>query len=130
MALDGTQRLPQYKVIKWDKVIFDPGRCYDKTYGNYTAPFDGIYQFSATIMVEDDFASFWFQVKGMRGVLCTSISDDGDRSHTSCTATFKLRAGDQVSVENDSSENIRGQWTLHGHLFTSSYFTGSILSLL
>ena len=112
-------------IVGWDDVRFDPGNNYDKVTGAYTAPYDGYYQFSITILSRDvNYVQYRILVESIPVHYCWGHYSDGKRGQRSCSIILKLYAGQRVQIQNTATAVIE---TLEKDTQINSWFVGHML---
>ena len=94
--------------IIFDSVITNIGFGYNIDDGIFAAPYDGVYQFSATMMT-DYKGKIWayFTLNGKRIAFIYGYADQGHDQGAN-TVILKLSKGDRVCVVNHSASVIFG----------------------
>ncbi|XP_061178916.1 cerebellin-2-like [Saccostrea echinata] len=107
------------QIVKYDNVITNYGDGYDKWTGIFTAPMEGLYVFSCTIMAYDKNSIHIQIVQGGR-VISTIHSDSTPWNQASETVVLVLKRGD----------NVWTRQTGHGHRIHGDYnlFSGFLIS--
>jgi hypothetical protein len=110
--------------------LYDNGNHFNETTGEFTAPYNGFYHFSAQIRF-DDITTGWmrllFAVNGLTsldsGTHALADGESGNRFQTlNLTAVLKLNANDKVTVVVNSSTDT--SWSI----VTESGFNGYLIS--
>ena len=107
--------------LKFDKVILNRAGGYDPKTGIFTAPRTGLYQISSTIMSDSGNNISLFIVKNDVRILNMYAAAPHGSTETA-NPVLELKAGDKVSVRNNSS----GSQRFHGNSY--SYIYGYFIS--
>ena len=125
MTFKEDKNVPQYSIIQWNGVRFDPGNNYKKMTGAYTVPYNGYYQFSITARTRSqDYIQYRISVDGIPVHYCWEHISNGSHGQTSCSMILKLYAGQKVQIQTTSSTVIQALGS-NGELH--SWFDGHML---
>ncbi|XP_052771228.1 complement C1q tumor necrosis factor-related protein 3-like [Mya arenaria] len=117
--------LGEHQTILFDNVITNVGNAYDPNSGMFTAPVDGVYVFTAVLMVNSNHAEYLELISG--GVKITDVYADAHNinAHVSTSKTWvlELTAGTRVWLRTTAYEN---ESQIHGN--SHSMFSGFLLS--
>ena len=119
---------PDSTALKFDHVIFNDGDHYDPSLGIFTAPYPGVYVFSAKFFTDGTQAAHPVLDVKVNGNTQDRMSfgepglEGGvQQSSHSTSMTLRLRAGDRVWVESYKSRVYK----LYGIFHT--FFSGALL---
>ena len=111
--LVGLVTVGQDEIIKFNDVVTDYGEPYDNSSGLFIAPVAGLYVFSTTIMVEQNFDTHVGIY--INNHLTTNIKLHGaehEYDTMSQTVIYYLRVRDTVSIRHyDGTKSIHGDYT-------------------
>ena len=121
-----TLHVPGNAAYKFDSLIFNDGDAYNPVLGVFTAPYDGMYIFSAQLFAHaNEILLADLMVNGAivsRWALRTERLASGEREQSSITTvTVKLSEGDTVWVQQSISTPMDIFGSVH------SFFTGALL---
>ena len=117
--------VPQFAMIRWDDVQFDPGNNYNKMTGAYIAPYDGYYQFSITIRSQSQsYSEYHISVDGIQVHYCWNHISNGSHGQKSCSVLLKLYARQRIQIQNRAEAVIE---TLEHDTIINSWFAGHML---
>lgn len=124
--LSNNEDVPVGHIIKWDGVKINYGGNYNVKNGTYTAPVNGIYEFTVQkeiIEIEPGLsAHFSILVDGVDSAISTD-EDDGDLHPTrTSTVLLQLSAGQGIQVRNLRSSKLKGGSVPH------SWFQGKLIT--
>lgn len=103
--------------VVFDKAVTNVGNAYNPHHGVFTAPVTGLYLFSVTILADQDqdvYARFTKNGTIVSHIYAHGTSNAGDWAQGSQTIILELQKGEDISVQNDPSDN-----TIYGHAYTS-----------
>ena len=101
-----------YAKIKFNRVDRNDGQGYDVNNGTFTAPVDGMYNFYWSLLFySGGSATIRFNLNGTPKIRSQRNVMDGRSSSTSGSIYLRLKVGDQVYLEADSSWGQRGRAT-------------------
>ena len=113
-------------VITFDEVITNVGSAYDSTTSTFTAPYDGVYRFSA-VVTSDNGSTTGVIPKIYKNGADTQIGgfSDGEVAEAApISAVLSLTQGDEITIVNYSADDdIYGSATLY-----ATHFEGSLLT--
>ena len=114
-------------IFLWNDIIYDNGNNYNVTTGGYTAPVDGIYQFSVALRMTGEWSTIEFLVDTRYVRYCETRKGYGTSlAHTSCTITISLKAGQILQTKTGAPGTLQAAHnTAPGLLF--SWFGGHLL---
>ena len=95
--------------IIFDTVRTNVGSGYNIDDGSFTAPVDGIYQFSSSMMTEQD-GEIWayFSLNGRNMAYIYAHGTEGRHDQGANTVILQLNKGDKVGVVNHHTSTIYG----------------------
>lgn len=117
--------LGQHQTVEFDHVITNEGNAFDARHGHFTAPVNGIYIFSVTIMKTGSGGYLHVQIVKNGVEIGRAYSDEGGYNTGSTTVFTKLNTGDMIWVRHNP---IYGSETIHGDHYSS--FGGALVSKL
>ena len=105
-----------------EHIIYDNGNNYNVTTGGYTAPVDGIYQFSVALRMTGEWSTIEFLVDTRYVRYCETRKGYGTSlAHTSCTITISLKAGQILQTKTGAPGTLQAVHnTAPGLLFPGS----------
>uniref|UniRef100_A0A8W8LPR6 C1q domain-containing protein n=1 Tax=Magallana gigas TaxID=29159 RepID=A0A8W8LPR6_MAGGI len=117
------QNMKNQETVIFDKVSLNEGNAYDKTSGIFTAPSDGIFSFSWTILTTTGKYFITEIVRNGQKVASNHADGRGHDGNPSSTAhpNIKMKKGDKVWIRTHSTS---GQYA-HGSGW--NYFSGEKL---
>ncbi|XP_052777764.1 uncharacterized protein LOC128215078 [Mya arenaria] len=105
--------------IAFDNVITNTGGAYNNHHGVFTAPVNGIYVFSATLLALGTDNDHLKWIKNGQ-TLCYLYVHDAGYDSSGSTIVVQLNTGDDVSIQNIDADN-----SLNGHHYT--FISGFLL---
>ncbi|KAL4233846.1 hypothetical protein ACF0H5_008522 [Mactra antiquata] len=112
------------QVIVYDNIVTNVGNGYNKLIGVFTAPVDGIYVFSSTMVAhvhQNAHSSFYKNNDRLNIMFASGVESAFDTS--SATIVLQLSKGDLITVRNGDADT-----SIHG--FDHSSFSGFLLTNL
>ena len=112
-----------YNPLVFTNAVINPGGHYNTSTGMYTAPYDGIYQFSVHLQ-NSDYTMIEIYVDGSQSGSHNDNYGYSDVYYRSTTLLLELRAGQTVHVGTGSSSG----GALGSSSYLYSYFSGHQIS--
>lgn len=110
-------------VVKYDNVVTNCGGAYQPATGIFTAPYDGLYSFSCSLMTQPFNAAHVNMIKN--GKIMSTLHSDNSKStypQSSLTLYLVLKKGDRVWMQNYKNTDA----LLHEYL-GYNVFTGALI---
>jgi hypothetical protein len=106
-------------VVKFDKIRFNRGQCYNPSTGVFTAPRKGLYHFSCAIIANASH-QVHYQLNKNDAVYIKGYSNKSGYATSTINDVIEMKKGDRVYIKHRSSnyEEING----HYHSTFSGYF--------
>ena len=107
--MEASASVSSVSTILFDTVITNVGNGYNADDGMFTTPYDGIYQFSATMMTGQN-GEIWsyFILNGKRIAFIYAHGTEGRHDQGANTVILQLNKGDRVCVVNRYTSTIWG----------------------
>ena len=106
-------------VVKFDKIRFNRGQCYNPSTGVFTAPRKGLYHFSCVIKANSSH-QVHYQLNKNNAAYNYGYSNKSGHATSTISDVIEMRKGDRVFIKhrNSNSEEIFGDH----HSTFSGYF--------
>ena len=113
-------------VITFDEVITNVGSAYDSTTSTFTAPYDGVYRFSANVL-SDSGTTTGVTAKLYKNGADTQITGFADGEvleEAVVTAVLLLTQGDEITIVNGNADD-----DIYGNAdYYFTHFEGTLLT--
>ena len=115
-------------VITFDEVITNVGSAYDTTTSTFTAPYDGVYRFSAVVLSAAGSTTGVSSriYKNGADTKIAGFSDGEEQEQATLTATLSLTQGDEITIaigDSGAGDDVYGSATYY-----NTFFEGSLLT--
>ncbi|XP_048736539.1 complement C1q-like protein 4 [Ostrea edulis] len=104
--LSSNMVLSNQQTVIFDNVLLNLGNAYHETYGHFTAPVSGVYQFAVSLLTGPGGSNSYFAVLRNGNQLLGSIYIVKDYYSSSVTVTAHLDMSDVVFVRADSASKL------------------------
>jgi hypothetical protein len=97
-------------IIKYDRVLTNWGGAYQPSAGVFTAPYNGLYSISCSMMAHPDNVVY-AAIKQNGEKVSVLYSNSGTFPQTSQTVQLKLKKGDTITIQNNGPKAAK----IHDH---------------